>query len=68
MFLRNSWYVAAWAKDLERTLLPRAILGEPLVSRRVLGAVEHEGAVANQAIEPVPYAIIQAVTEPRPLC
>jgi hypothetical protein len=31
MFLRNSWYMAAWAKDLERTLLPRTILREPLV-------------------------------------
>jgi phenylpropionate dioxygenase-like ring-hydroxylating dioxygenase large terminal subunit len=34
MFLRNSWYVAAWAKDLERTLLSRTILGEPLVFYR----------------------------------
>ena len=48
MFLRNSWYVAAWAKDLERTLLPRAILGEPLISRRVLGTVEHEGCSLNE--------------------
>jgi phenylpropionate dioxygenase-like ring-hydroxylating dioxygenase large terminal subunit len=34
MFLRKCWYVAAWAKDLERTLLSRTILGEPLVFYR----------------------------------
>lgn len=34
MFMRNSWYVAAWAKDLTRALLPRTLLGEPLVLYR----------------------------------
>jgi phenylpropionate dioxygenase-like ring-hydroxylating dioxygenase large terminal subunit len=34
MFMRDSWYVAAWAKDITRTLLARTILGEPIVFYR----------------------------------
>jgi phenylpropionate dioxygenase-like ring-hydroxylating dioxygenase large terminal subunit len=34
MFIRDSWYVAAWTKDLTRTLLTRTILGEPIVFYR----------------------------------
>jgi phenylpropionate dioxygenase-like ring-hydroxylating dioxygenase large terminal subunit len=34
MFMRDSWYVAAWAKDLTRTLLTRTIVGEPIVFYR----------------------------------
>lgn len=36
MFLRNSWYVAAWAKDIGRELSPRTILEEPIVFYRKL--------------------------------
>jgi len=31
MFLRNSWYVAAWDRELGRQLLSRTLLGEPVV-------------------------------------
>jgi vanillate O-demethylase monooxygenase subunit len=34
MFMRESWYVAAWAKDITRALLTRTILGEPIVFYR----------------------------------
>ncbi len=30
-FLRNSWYVAARSEDIERTLLPKTIMGEQIV-------------------------------------
>lgn len=30
-FLRNSWYVAAWDREVSRKLLARTLLGEPLV-------------------------------------
>jgi phenylpropionate dioxygenase-like ring-hydroxylating dioxygenase large terminal subunit len=30
-FLRNSWYVAAWDREVSRNLLARTLLGEPLV-------------------------------------
>jgi len=30
-YLRNAWYVAAWHHELERVLLPRTLLGEPVV-------------------------------------
>jgi phenylpropionate dioxygenase-like ring-hydroxylating dioxygenase large terminal subunit len=36
-FLRNCWYVAAWADELREGLLARTILGEPLVLYRVGG-------------------------------
>jgi phenylpropionate dioxygenase-like ring-hydroxylating dioxygenase large terminal subunit len=31
MFLRNSWYVGAWDREVTRTLLGRTLLGEPVV-------------------------------------
>jgi phenylpropionate dioxygenase-like ring-hydroxylating dioxygenase large terminal subunit len=31
MFLRNSWYVAAWDREVTRSLLARTLLDEPLV-------------------------------------
>jgi phenylpropionate dioxygenase-like ring-hydroxylating dioxygenase large terminal subunit len=31
MFLRNSWYVAAWDREVTRGLLARTLLGEPVV-------------------------------------
>jgi len=34
MFLRNQWYVAAASTELGRALLPRKILGEPIVLYR----------------------------------
>jgi phenylpropionate dioxygenase-like ring-hydroxylating dioxygenase large terminal subunit len=34
MFLRNSWYVAAWDREVTRTLLARTFLGEPVVLYR----------------------------------
>jgi phenylpropionate dioxygenase-like ring-hydroxylating dioxygenase large terminal subunit len=34
MFIKDSWYVAAWAKDLNRSLLTRTILDEPIVFYR----------------------------------
>ena len=34
MFLRNSWYVAAWDREVTRDLLPRTFLGEPVVLYR----------------------------------
>ena len=34
MFLRNQWYVCATAAELGRALLPRTILGEPLLFYR----------------------------------
>jgi vanillate O-demethylase monooxygenase subunit len=43
-FLRNAWYVAAWADEVGRNLLPRRILDEPVVLYR-LG---NGGAVALQ--------------------
>jgi phenylpropionate dioxygenase-like ring-hydroxylating dioxygenase large terminal subunit len=40
MFLRNSWYVAAWAHELGDRPLARTILGEPIVLfRTASGAV-----------------------------
>ena len=37
MFLRNSWYVAAWDRELGRTPLARTILSEPVVLYRTAG-------------------------------
>jgi phenylpropionate dioxygenase-like ring-hydroxylating dioxygenase large terminal subunit len=34
MFLRNSWYVAAWDREIGRPPLARMILGEPIVFYR----------------------------------
>ena len=34
MFLRNSWYVAAWDREVTRALLPRTFLNEPVVLYR----------------------------------
>jgi vanillate O-demethylase monooxygenase subunit len=34
MFLRNSWYVAAWDREIGRRPLARMILGEPIVLYR----------------------------------
>jgi phenylpropionate dioxygenase-like ring-hydroxylating dioxygenase large terminal subunit len=34
VFLRNSWYVAAWSREVSRTLFPRTLLGEPVVLYR----------------------------------
>src|SRR5947207_4222249 len=34
MFLRNSWYVAAWDRELTRALLSRTLLNEPVVLYR----------------------------------
>jgi phenylpropionate dioxygenase-like ring-hydroxylating dioxygenase large terminal subunit len=34
MFLRNSWYVAAWDREVTHGLLARTILGEPIVLYR----------------------------------
>ena len=34
MFLRNSWYVAAWDREVTRTPLARTLLGEPVVLYR----------------------------------
>jgi len=34
MFLKNAWYVAAWDRDVTRTLLPLTILGERIVFYR----------------------------------
>ena len=31
MFLKNQWYVAAWAKDVDRTPLARVLLNEYIV-------------------------------------
>ena len=31
MYLRNAWYVAAWENEVTRDLMPRMILGEPIV-------------------------------------
>jgi phenylpropionate dioxygenase-like ring-hydroxylating dioxygenase large terminal subunit len=33
-FVRNAWYVAAWSRELGRSLMTRRILGEPLVMFR----------------------------------
>ena len=33
-FIRNAWYVAAWGRDIERTLQRRTILGESVVLYR----------------------------------
>jgi phenylpropionate dioxygenase-like ring-hydroxylating dioxygenase large terminal subunit len=34
MFLRNSWYVAAWDREVTRTPLARTLLDEPVVLYR----------------------------------
>lgn len=34
VFVRNAWYVAAWAKEVDRQLLERRLLGEPIVLYR----------------------------------
>lgn len=34
MFLKNSWYVAAWDREVTRDLLARTFLGEPVVLYR----------------------------------
>ena len=36
-FLRNTWYVAAWAEDVTRTLTPRTLLDEPVLLFRKEG-------------------------------
>jgi phenylpropionate dioxygenase-like ring-hydroxylating dioxygenase large terminal subunit len=36
-FLRNSWYVAAWDREVSRTPLARTLLGEPVVLFRTEG-------------------------------
>lgn len=33
-YLMNTWYVAAWADEVGRTLLPRQLLGQPVVLYR----------------------------------
>ena len=33
-FIRNAWYVAAWSKEIGRSLFKRRILGEPVVLYR----------------------------------
>ncbi|MBY5925816.1 MULTISPECIES: aromatic ring-hydroxylating dioxygenase subunit alpha [unclassified Halomonas] len=33
-FIRNAWYVAAWSEEVQRKLLPRTILNEPVVMYR----------------------------------
>jgi len=55
MFLRNYWYVAATADELGRKLLPRWVLGEPIVlyrrnpaSRRRWKTCAHIGASPSQ--------------------
>jgi phenylpropionate dioxygenase-like ring-hydroxylating dioxygenase large terminal subunit len=44
MFLKNCWYAAGWSKDLDRSLVPRRILNEPVVMFRgtngALSAIE----------------------------
>jgi phenylpropionate dioxygenase-like ring-hydroxylating dioxygenase large terminal subunit len=42
VFLRNSWYVAAWDREVTRQPLPRTLLNEPVVLYRT----EEGGAVA----------------------
>jgi len=37
MFLKNSWYAAAWGREVGRDLLARTILGEPIVLYRTQG-------------------------------
>jgi len=34
MFLKNSWYVAGWSNEIQRSLTQRWIIGEPLVLYR----------------------------------
>lgn len=34
-FLRNAWYVAAWAQEVGRELMPRKILNEPVLMYRL---------------------------------
>jgi phenylpropionate dioxygenase-like ring-hydroxylating dioxygenase large terminal subunit len=34
VFLRNSWYVAAWEREVSRALFSRTLLGEPVVLYR----------------------------------
>ena len=41
MFLRNAWYVAAWDREIGRELMPRTVLGVPIVFFRA-----EDGAVA----------------------
>lgn len=43
-FLRNAWYVAAWAEDVTRALLPRTLLDEPVLLFR-----KQDGTVAALA-------------------
>jgi phenylpropionate dioxygenase-like ring-hydroxylating dioxygenase large terminal subunit len=35
MFLRNSWYAAAWASEVQDNLLSRRIVGEPILLYRL---------------------------------
>ena len=34
MYLKNTWYVAAWANEITRELSPRTLLGEPVLMFR----------------------------------
>ena len=43
-FLRNTWYVAAWAKDVTRALMPRTLLDEPVLLFR-----KQDGTIAALA-------------------
>jgi len=46
MFLRNCWYVAAWAHELGETPLARTILDEPVVLYRA-----QDGRIAEKLFQ-----------------
>jgi phenylpropionate dioxygenase-like ring-hydroxylating dioxygenase large terminal subunit len=52
MFLRNSWYVAAWDRELSRIPLARTFLGEPVVlwRRQDGGAVALEDRCCHRQL------------------
>jgi phenylpropionate dioxygenase-like ring-hydroxylating dioxygenase large terminal subunit len=47
-FVRNQWYVAAYTAEVGRALLPRTILGEPLVLYRTRSG--HPVALADRCV------------------
>lgn len=53
-YLRNAWYVAAWADSIGDTLLPRTIIGEPVVVfRDAMGVAKAIGDTCPHRFAPL---------------
>ncbi len=51
MYLRNSWYVAAWDHEVQRLkLLRRVLLGEPVVLYRKTSGIRARAQLSPSSI------------------